>query len=207
MPRANTFSKDNSNKRAAIYARVSTDDQSCERQLRDLTAFAQRAGYEVLFIFEEKESGTKSDREQRKQVISLAQARKIDVVLVTELTRWSRSTVDLLETLHTLHGYGVSVIAERGAQFDLATAQGRMLAGVFAVLSEFERDLIAERTKSGLETARAKGVKLGRPTGNKTDDQHRAAVLELRSLGFNYREIADKLKIGKDTVGRILKAN
>jgi putative DNA-invertase from lambdoid prophage Rac len=197
----NTFSKDM--KRAAIYCRVSTDDQSCERQERDLRAFATRAGYEVIEVFKDTASGKRCDREGRTAILSLAQSRQIDAVLVTELTRWGRSTVDLLNTLQTLNQFGVSVVAERGSQFDLTTAQGKMIAGVLAVLAEFERDLIAERTKSGLATAKANGKTLGRPKGNRTDSKHRDAVLELTKHGFSIRDIASKLKIGKDTVSRI----
>lgn len=79
--------------RAAIYCRVSTNDQSCERQEIDLKAFADRAGFEVVGVFKESVSGTKLDREERKKVLALAQARHIDAVLVTELSRWGRSTI------------------------------------------------------------------------------------------------------------------
>ena len=83
--------------------------------------------------------------------MKLAQARKIDAILVTELTRWGRSTIDLLQTLEQLNKWNVSVIAQTGSQFDLSSAQGKMIAGVLSVLSQFERDLISERTKSGLQ--------------------------------------------------------
>lgn len=72
---------------AAIYCRVSTADQSCERQERDLRAFAERAGYAVVGVFKETGSGVKLDRIERRKVMALAQARRIDVVLVTELSR------------------------------------------------------------------------------------------------------------------------
>jgi len=88
--------------RAAIYCRVSTADQSCARQERDLTAFAARAGYDVVGIFKETGSGAKIDRVERKKIMALAQARQIDVVLVAELSRWGRSTLDLLHTLKEL---------------------------------------------------------------------------------------------------------
>nr|QQQ58130.1 recombinase family protein [Citrobacter freundii] len=74
--------------RAAIYCRVSTADQSCERQEFDLRAFAGRAGYDVVGIFKETGSGTKLDRAERKKVLALAQSRQIDAILVTELSRW-----------------------------------------------------------------------------------------------------------------------
>jgi putative DNA-invertase from lambdoid prophage Rac len=201
---ADTILKD-----AAIYCRVSTDDQSCDRQLRDLLAFASRAGYAVdeAHIFKETASGMKHDREQRLAVLQLARSRKIKAVIVTEMTRWGRSLPDLLDTLKELNAYGVSLVAETGLQFDVSTPQGKMLAGVLGSLAEFERDLIAERVKSGMANARAKGKQLGRPKGNHTDAKHRKAVLTLTEQGFSIRDIATKLKISKDTVGRIQRAN
>ena len=80
--------------RAAIYARVSTTDQSCQRQIAELTAFADRSGFEVLGIFKETASGARNNRLARNRVLQLAQARRIDAVLVTELSRWGRSTQD-----------------------------------------------------------------------------------------------------------------
>lgn len=199
-----TISKDT--KRAVIYARVSTDDQSCERQVRDLTAYAERAGYQLVREpFIETASGTKTNRKTRAEIIALARGRHIDTVLVTELSRWGRSTQDLLDTVRELASYRVSLVAQTGMQFDLSTPQGKLMLTLLAGLSEFERDLIAERTKSGLAATVAKGTKLGRPCGNRTDDKHRDAVLELHGLGFSLRSISSKLKIGKDTVSRILK--
>ena len=142
--------------RAAIYCRVSTADQSCERQEDDLTAFALRAGYEVAAIFKETGSGAKLDRAERRKVMAMAQARKIDVVLVTELSRWGRSTVDLLHTLRELESWKVSVIAMNGMAFDLSSPHGRMLATFLSGIAEFERDLISERVKSGLAAAKAR---------------------------------------------------
>ncbi|MBX9937641.1 MAG: recombinase family protein [Candidatus Obscuribacterales bacterium] len=201
-----TISKDT--KRAVIYARVSTDDQDCARQVADLTAWAKRAGYCLVCApYIETASGMKTARKARAEIIAQAQRRQIDTVLVTELSRWGRSTIDLLDTIEQLASYGVSLEALNGMTFDLKSAHSRLILRLLAGLSEFERDLIAERTKSGLAHARSKGVKLGRPQGNKTDEQHRDAVLELHGLGFSYREIASKLRIGKDTVGRVLKAS
>ena len=83
-------------KREVIYVRVSTFDQSCERQIADLTEFAARAEYDVLDIHKETNSGTKTNPHSRNQVTTLAQARKIDAVLVGELGQWGRFTQDLL---------------------------------------------------------------------------------------------------------------
>lgn len=95
--------------RAAIYARVSTADQSCERQVNELVAFAERGGYEVLGVFKETASGASANRAARNRILDLAQARQIEAVLVTELSRWGRSTQDLLDTLDRLAGWKVSV--------------------------------------------------------------------------------------------------
>lgn len=91
-------------RRAAIYARVSTADQSCERQVSELTSFAERCGYDVAGTFRDTAPGASANRAARKKVMALAQARQIDAVLVSELSRWGRSTQDLLATLHQLAG-------------------------------------------------------------------------------------------------------
>jgi DNA invertase Pin-like site-specific DNA recombinase len=80
---------------AALYCRVSTADQTCARQERGLRAFAKNAGYKIAGVWKETASGSKDDRAERKEVIGLAQARKIDVILVTELTRWGRYMVNV----------------------------------------------------------------------------------------------------------------
>ena len=143
--------------RAALYCRVSTADQSCERQERDLLAFAERAGYEVVAVFKETASGSKNDRVERGKVLTLVQARQIGVVLVTELTRWGRSTTDLLRTLQELEACGVSVIAQTGLQLDLRSPQGKLFASLMAALAEFERDLLRERIRSGVASAQERG--------------------------------------------------
>lgn len=191
--------------RAAIYCRVSTADQSCERQERDLVAFAIRAGYDVVATFKETGSGAKLDRAERKKVMALAQARQIDAVLVTELSRWGRSTVDLLNTLHELEGWKASVIAMNGMAFDLSAPHGRMLATFLSGIAEFERDLISERVKSGLAAAKARGKTLGRQTGQRPkSDRLAPKVMALIVEGRSYRWIARDLAISKNTVADIV---
>ena len=167
-----------------IYARVSTADQSCERQINDLTEFAKRAGYKVDEIFKETVSGTKVSRKERNKIMALAQARKIDAILVTELSRWGRSTQDLLETLNKLAGWNVSVIAMSGMTLELNTPHGRMMATVLAGVAQFERDLISERVKSGLLAAKARGKTLGRKPGFRPkSDKYAPKVLNLIEQG------------------------
>lgn len=189
--------------KAVIYCRVSTDDQCCDRQERDLLAFASRAGYEVVGIHKETASGAKLDRAERKTVLTLARQREVQVILVTELTRWSRSTVDLIETLQELSSYGVSLIAQTGLQLDLSTPQGKLVATVLGAIAEFERDLTRERIKSGIANARARGRRFGRQPGQNPSDKYLSRVRKLKSEGVSNLAIARQLGISKNTVTAI----
>ncbi len=138
--------------------------------------------------------------------MELAQTRKIDAVLVTELSRWGRSTQDLLDTLNRLSGWKVSVVAMSGMTFELDTPHGRMMATMLAGIAQFERDLISERVKSGLAAARARGKKLGRQPGQRPkSDKLAPGVLAAVEEGRSYRWIARDLGISKNTVLSIVK--
>ena len=192
--------------KVAIYCRVSTTDQSCERQERDLRSYARKAGWNIVGVFKETVSGVKGNRQERQAIMTLAQARKIDFILVSELTRWGRSTIDLIHTLQDLQSWSVSLIAQSGLQFDLRTSQGKLIAGIMASLAEFERDLISERVKSGLAAAKARGKKIGRQPGQRVKaDRLALKVIRLVDAGESYRKIAVKLKISKTTVNEIVK--
>ena len=126
---------------AAIYCRVSTADQTCARQERDLKAFAKKAGYKIV-----------------------------------------------------------------GVQFDLRTAQGKLIASLMVALAEFERDLLRERVRSGIAAARKRGVVFGRQLGQRVKaDRHAPRVLKLAETGQSYREISHRLGISKNTVLNIVK--
>ncbi|WP_036568330.1 recombinase family protein [Brucella rhizosphaerae] len=151
-------------------------------------------------------SGTKLGRAERRKVMALAQSRQIDAILVTELSRWGRSTIDLLNTLRELENWKVSVIAMNGMAFDLSSPHGRMLATFLSGIAEFERDLISERVKSGLAAAKARGKKLGRQTGQRPKgDRLAPKVLALVAEGRSYRWIARDMAISKNTVAEIVK--
>lgn len=192
--------------RTAIYCRVSTDDQSCERQERDLLEFANRAGYQTVGVWKEIASGTKDNRPERKKILALAQARKIDAVLVTELSRWGRSLTDLIGTVELLQSQNVSLVAQTGLTFDLTTAQGRLIASIFGAIAEFEAALTRERIKSGLAAARARGKKLGRQPGLTPRIQRLTPkALEMVKNQIPYREIAKELRISKTTISDIVR--
>lgn len=156
-------------------------------------------------VYKETASGSKNARLERAKVLQLARERRIDAVLVTELTRWGRSTTDLLSTLQELEGYGVSLIAQTGLQFDLQSPQGKLFATLLAALAEFERDLIRERVKSGIAAAKARGVKIGRQTGQFPSSRKASQVHALKEQGLSYRRIAERLDMDKNTVMKVLR--
>lgn len=126
-------------------------------------------------------------------------------ILVTELSRWGRSTLDLLNTLRELENWKVSVIAMNGMAFDLSSPYGRMLATFLSGIAEFERDLISERVKSGLAVAKARGKRLGRQAGVRPkSDRLLPKVVAMRAEGRSYRWIARELGISKNTVADIV---
>ena len=180
--------------------------QSCERQVTELTAFAERGGYDVVGVFKETASGASANRVARNRALDLAQARQIDAILVSELSRWGRSTQDLLDTLNRLAGWKVSVVAMSGMTFELDTPHGRMMATMLAGIAQFERDLLSERVKSGLAAARARGKKLGRQPGQRPkSDKLAPKVIQAVEDGRSYRWIARDLGISKNTVLDIMK--
>ena len=191
--------------RVAIYARVSTGLQDAQRQVAELEALAARAGYEVIEVVTETASGKRDTRPERKKIMALAQRREIDAVLVSELSRWGRSTTDLLSTLKELASKGVSLRSLNGSEFDLATATGKAMVGLLAVISEFESDLLQERVLSGLARAKANGKVLGRRKGHApTVQRFKSRVLKLRQENRSHRWIAKELQIDPKTVAKIV---
>ena len=147
-----------------IYCRVSTRDQHPEAQRRELEEFAKRSGWEYE-VFEETESSRKT-RPIKQEVLRRLRLREFDGVLVWKLDRWARSLSELILEIQELEDKGIKFISMR-ENIDLSTASGKLMFHVFAALADFEREIIRERTFMGLDNARAKGKRLGRPAGAK----------------------------------------
>jgi len=179
------------------YARASLEKQAIDRQLDELAA----AGVRQEDIYREKITGTKRDRPELNRM--LAGLRAGDTVIVVELSRVSRSTKDLLEIVDTIHRKGAHFRSLNEAWLDTTTPQGQLIFTIFAGLCQFERDLTAERTKSGLKAAAARGRKGGRPG---TDQELVAAVETMRRQRVKIDQIVEETGVSRATVNRILKA-
>jgi DNA invertase Pin-like site-specific DNA recombinase len=186
--------------RVGLYARVSTQDQqTIPMQTRALREYATRRGWTIALQVKEIGSGA-SQRERREQLLEAARRREIDVVLVWRLDRWGRSVTDLLASLQELEHLGVGFVSLTEA-LDLTTSAGRAMAALLAVFAEFEREILRERVRAGLEQARRNGQRLGRPiTAALQADQ----VRKLHRAGISKAEIARRLQIGRTSVRRIL---
>jgi DNA invertase Pin-like site-specific DNA recombinase len=183
-------------KRIVAYCRVSTNSQDVSSQLLAIKEAIQISGDALVQVYEDVGiSGTQSraNRPALDQMLRDAKDGKFDKVVVYDLSRLGRSMSNLISTLQDLDQAGVDIhLLKNGIQTD--SAGGRMLFGIFGSIAAWERELIVERVKSGIANARAKGVRLGRPSN--CNPQTKATVLELRSKGMSIRKICSLLRIG-----------
>ncbi|MGH1337221.1 MAG: recombinase family protein [Aureispira sp.] len=181
------------------YARVSTKEQSLNLQKDAL----EKVGCET--IFSEHISGAKSDRLQLQEMIK--HLRKGDVVVVWKLDRLGRSLRDLVNLISKFQDAGVEFQSLQD-NIDTTTPAGKLAFHMFAALAEFERDIISSRTKAGLEAARARGRKGGRPKGlsKKAQDKARLAESLYKEKERSIAEICNHLHISKPTLYRYLRS-
>jgi DNA invertase Pin-like site-specific DNA recombinase len=191
-------------KRIALYARVSTDKQTCENQLQELRAIAERMNYTIVAEFIDNGiSGmkTRQDRPALDQLMKSATQRKFDMVMCWSIDRLGRSLQNLVEILNELQATRIDLFfLQQG--MDTSTPSGRMIFSVFGAIGEFERNLIRERVIAGQKRAVANGVKMGRPS--KMNDGMRSAIQLLREKGMGIKQIAKELKVGIGTVYSVL---
>lgn len=189
--------------RVGIYARVSThDQQTLPMQLEKMKEYIKHRDWELIAEVEEVGSGAKT-RPKREELLRMAKRREIDAILVWKLDRFGRSLADLVMTLNELREIGV-VFVSLTESLDFSTPSGRAMAGMLSTFAEFERDIIRERVKAGIASAREKGKRHGRPqTAAKKKDE--VNKLYKKGNGLNKSEIARKLKISRASVIAFLK--
>ena len=179
------------------YARVSTTDQNLDRQRDNLEA----QGCEK--IFEEKMTGTKDDRPELQRALDALRAG--DVLVIDSFSRLSRSTKGLLDVVDRLTAAQVDLVSLK-EKLDTTTATGKLMLTMLAALSQFERDIIAERTRDGLKAARARGRVGGRPA--KGSDKVKASALKMsHANAMTNKEIAKASGVSIATLNRWIAAS
>ena len=203
-------------KKAVIYARVSSlgDRQSTERQIEDLTRYAEGKGIDVVRIFQEHISGAKTNQERGvlSECMEFCRIERPGALMVTELSRLGRSTVEVLKAVEDLTAAGVNVYV---MDIDLSTLDGegkenpvaKMVLTVLALGAEMERKLILGRLNSGRELAKKRGVAMGRPKGAIDDllTKYPEVVKHIRKGKNSIREIAKLTGVSVSTVQRVKK--
>ncbi len=192
-----------STKRAAIYARVSTDGQSTENQLRELRTVAERAGWVIVHEYVDNGVSGAKGRDQRPQYDALCKAatrRECDVIMAWSVDRLGRSLQHLVSFLDEIHATGVDLYLHVQG-IDTTTPAGKAMFQMCGVFAEFERAMIQERVKAGLARARANGKVLGRPRVPASVER---SIMKARRKGTGIRKIARQLNVGVSVVQRVV---
>ncbi len=188
-------------KRIAVYARVSTTDQSTDSQLLDLRRYIQERNWHTFKEYcDNGISGTKDSRPALNELMNDARKRKFDVVLVWRFDRFARSTKHLILALEEFKNLGIDFVSYQ-ENIDTSSPLGSAIFTIISAVAQLERDIIAERVKAGLRRAKENGKKLGRPRGTALDIE---ALHRLRMKGFSLHQIAQELNTSKTTVSRLL---
>ncbi|ANW23711.1 resolvase [Vibrio coralliilyticus] len=183
--------------RVFSYCRVSTTEQSTENQI---IAIRQR-GYEVIesrVVSETVSGSVEAMKRDKFKMLVEHQLESGDMLVVLKLDRLGRDNIDVQKTITMLGGRGIKVVCLDLPVADLSSAEGKLMLQMFSAFAEFERNRIRERTKEGLERAKAEGKKLGRPAAHATTDSVQAKKAE----GLSQSKVADALGLGIATVKR-----
>jgi DNA invertase Pin-like site-specific DNA recombinase len=190
-------------KRAAIYARVSTNGQTTAQQVTELRAAAERHGWQIVGEYVDHGISGAKGRDQRPKLDAMLKAatrREFDVIMAWSVDRLGRSLQHLVALLGEIHATRVDLfLLQQG--LDTSTPSGRMLFQVLGTFAEFERALIKERVMAGLKRAKAEGKRLGRPQVG-VDVERRVRALKRKGMGII--SIARAAKCGVSTVQRIV---
>lgn len=188
-------------KQIAIYARVSTNEQTVENQLNELRDYVKRMQYTIYKEYcDEGVSGAKSSRPALNSLMEDAKKRRFDAVVVWKLDRLGRSLSHLLKTLEEFESLGIDFVAYN-QNIDTTTPTGKLMFSMIGAFAEFERELIRERVKAGMQTAREKGQHIGRPFTVVDNSK----VQELRNQGLSIRNVAKELDVKPSRVQYVLK--
>ncbi len=191
----------NSTPQVALYARVSTTDQSTDSQLLDLRRYTQERNWHVFREYcDNGISGTKDSRPALNELMNDAKKRRFDVVLVWRFDRFARSTKHLILALEEFKNLGIDFVSYQ-ENIDTSSPLGSAIFTIISAVAQLERDIIAERVKAGLRRAKENGKKLGRPQV----EVDLELVKALRTKGYSTRAIAEELGLTKSTAANLVK--
>jgi len=189
--------------RVALYARVSTTEQSTDSQLLDLRRYVRERGWDIFREFvDEGISGTKDSRPALNELMNDAKKRRFGVVLVWRFDRFARSTKHLILALEEFKNLGIDFVSYQ-ENIDTSSPLGSAIFTIISAVAQLERDIIAERVKAGLRRAKENGKKLGRP--RVTVDTEK--IHSLRSKGLSLRAIAKETGVSRTTVSDVLSSS
>ena len=195
--------KTKSQKRIALYLRVSTDGQTTKNQRLELAKIAEQAGWEIVEVYEDQGISGAKGRDQRPAFDKLckdAAQRKFDMIAAWSVDRLGRSLQHLVTFLEELHGLGIDLYLHQQG-IDTTTPAGKAMFQMLGVFSEFERAMIRERVNAGLARAKAEGKTLGRP--KTSTDTEQAIIQALAKGGKGIQKIAKEFGVGTSVVQRI----
>jgi putative DNA-invertase from lambdoid prophage Rac len=182
---------------AAIYARVSTEDQQCEMQLTELRAYVERMGWEALEYVEKASGKAGAPRPELERLLADARLKRFGAVVVWKLDRFGRSLQEFVERVMLLDQLGIRFVApSQGIDTDRRSPAGKLLMHILAAIAEFERELIRERVRAGIAEAKRRGKHCGRPLKIFRRDE----AVRMRERGMSWRAIARALGVPQATV-------
>lgn len=169
-------------------------------QLREVREYCARRGWQVFGEYVDRGiSGSKERRPELDRLLADCRKRYVDAVVVYRYDRFARSLRQLVNALEEFRGLGIDFVSLHEG-VDTSTPNGRLIFGIFATIAEFERELIRDRVRSGIASARAKGKRLGRPRV----DFDITRAQELRAGGFSWRRISTDLGVPLGTLHRTI---
>jgi DNA invertase Pin-like site-specific DNA recombinase len=189
-------------RKVALYVRVSTKDQDTENQRRELVEVAERAGWIVVGMYADEGISGAKGRDRRPGFDAMLRAvtrREVDMVAAWSVDRLGRSLQHLVDTLSALRAAGADLYLHKQA-LDTTTPAGRAMFGMLGVFAEFEREIIVERVRAGMATAKAKGKTVGRP---KASEETLQRIRELRSQGMGMLRVAREVGCGVSLIQRM----
>ena len=192
-------------KRVVIYARVSTNEQNCDRQVSELKQIVNNNNWELVDTYvDEGYSRTTTSRPELDRMMRDAFVRKFEMVITLELSRLGSSLKHMIEIVDKFKEKKIQLFIVN-QQIDTSSATGYMFFSIMTSIANYERELISERVKSGLQNAKRKGIILGRKTNLTPEVEEQ--IIQLKSEGVGYNTLAKRLSVSVKTIRKVLSQN